>query len=101
MLRREGWLVSLLDGNIVRYDTIWIRDYGRAGVSLRGAMSELSEGKRRKGYKKKRKEKRRAYVVTPQRIRTTEDNPTLFFRKKKKSKKTQTTAKGKENNDIR
>jgi hypothetical protein len=49
-------------------------------------------------YKKKRKKK--AYVVTPQRIEITKHNPTQIFGKKK-NVNTQTTAKGKGNNDIR
>ena len=63
-LRREGWLVSLLDGeedtycNIVRYGTIWIGDYERAGVSLRGAMSESRGQAERRKYFEKEKKKR-------------------------------------------
>jgi hypothetical protein len=48
----------------------------------------------------KKRKKSRAYEVTPQRIGITEHNPTQNFGKKKKVK-TQTTAKGKGNNDIR
>jgi len=64
-LRKERWLVCLLDGeedtccNIVRYGTIWIRGYEleRAGVSLWGAMSESrGEAKGRKDYKNRKKE---------------------------------------------
>jgi hypothetical protein len=70
----------------------------RAGVSLRGAMSESrGEADRRKDFKKGKE--KRGHVVTPQRIGITEHNPTQIFGKK--NVKTQTTAKGKGNNDIR
>jgi len=60
------------------------RDYERAGVSLRGVMSESrGEDERRKYFLKKKRKKSRAYEVTPQRIEITEHNPTQIFGKKK------------------
>jgi len=87
-LRKEGWLVCLLDGeedtywNIVRYDT----DTGprAGGVSLRGALSESrGEVKRRRDYEMKRKEEDGICGDATQRNNRTQSDTNFSKRKKK------------------
>lgn len=80
--RRRGYVC-----NIVRYGTIWIRDYERAGVSLQETMSESSRGeaKKRKDYKEKKKGRACGDAATHRNNRTQSDT---IFRNKKKRKNT-------------